>query len=148
MTARFFIRPRGPRPDFRLVITFLWSDMRNVDSDGDSHNPASRQWTWLYLKDRVASSSSVDVSAVSTDPLLLAVESEDAALAARVAIFLARETSGEVGLDSASFGPIDLLQPHVGRDFDLFAAFARADQSVWRASTEQHPYPNMDPKKS
>jgi hypothetical protein len=138
----------GPRPDFRLVITFLWSDMRNVDSDGDSHNPASQTWTWLYLKDRVSPSSPVDVSTVSTDPLLLAVESEDAALAARVAIFLARETSGEVGLDSTAFGSIDLLRPHVGQDFDLLAAFARADQSVWRAATEQHPYPNLDPTRS
>ena len=71
MTARIFIRPKGPRPDFRLVITFLWSDMRNVDSDGDSDNPASTTWTWLYVKDRVCPTSTVETSAVSTDPLVL-----------------------------------------------------------------------------
>ena len=143
MTARIFIRPKGLRPDFRLVITFLWSDMRNVDSDGDSHNPASRTWTWLYVKDRVCPTSAVETSAVSTDPLVLVVESDDSALAARVAMFLARETAGDVGWDGVSFGSADSLAPHLGKDFDLPAAFARADQSVWRTATEQDPYPNL-----
>ena len=44
---RFFVQPEGPRPDFRLVITFLGGDSHNVDTDGNSHNPASRDWTCL-----------------------------------------------------------------------------------------------------
>ena len=39
MKTRFHVRPTGPRPDFRLVIAFLWAEMHNVDSDGNRTIP-------------------------------------------------------------------------------------------------------------
>src|SRR5215213_7425264 len=94
--AQFFIRPRGPRPDFRLVITFLWGDFHNVDTDGNSHNPASHDWTELYCTNREAARERVDVFPAQDDPLTLRVRSEVPELAARVAYFLAAETNSMV----------------------------------------------------
>ena len=141
--TRLFVRPSGARPDFRLVITFLWSEMHNVDSEGDSHNPASREWTWLYLQDRARPENIVEVHAVELEPLVLAIDSEQAVLAARVAFFLARETNGEVASETAVFTSADSLLPRLGIDFDVIEALRRADQSVWRSATEENPYPNL-----
>ena len=143
MKTRLFVRPAGPRPDFRLVITFLWSEMHNVDSEGDSHSPASRNWTWLYLQDRAQLKSIVEVHPLELDPLVLAIDSEQIALAARVALFLARETAGEVAAQPGVFSSPDSLIPLLGVDFDLAEALRRADQSVWRSATEENPYPNL-----
>ncbi|MCA9217630.1 MAG: hypothetical protein KDB27_31390 [Planctomycetales bacterium] len=41
------------RPDFRLVITFLWHDLFDVDTEGNSHNPASQHgqnFTFVIVK--------------------------------------------------------------------------------------------------
>lgn len=143
MTPRLFVRPAGPRPDFRVVITFLWSEMHNVDSEGNSHNPASREWTWLYLRDRAEPKKLVEVHQVQEDPLVLAIDSDQAALAARVAFFLARETGGEVAFGTGVFTSADSLLPLLGADFDLTEALQRADDSVWRSATEDNPYPNL-----
>ncbi len=117
--------------------------MHNVDSEGDSYNPASREWTWLYLQDREQLTSIVDVHSVGPEPLVLAVDSEQPGLAARVAYFLARETQGEVGTEPGVFGSADSLLSLLGADFDLPAALRRADASVWRLATEANPYPNL-----
>jgi len=143
MTTRLFVRPVELRPDFRLVITFLWSENHDVDSDGDSHNPASRSWTWLYLQDRAHPESIVEVHTVDLDPLILAVDSEQPTLAARVAFFLAHETHGEVSSETGVFGSPDSLLPRLGVDFDLAEALKRAHESVWRTATEENPYPNL-----
>ena len=143
MKTRLFVRPAGPRPDFRLVITFLWSEMHNVDSEGNSHNPASREWTWLYLRDRADPEDVVEVHPVDLDPLVLAIDSEKAALAARVAFFLAREAHGDVASEPGAFASANSLLPHLGVDFDLAEALRRADASVWRSATEENPYPNL-----
>jgi hypothetical protein len=128
------------------VITLLWSEMHNVDSDGDSHNPASREWTWLYLKDRAHPQDIVEIHPVELEPLLLAVDSEQPTLAARVAFFLAREANGEVAIEPGAFSSPDSLLPHLGVDFDHAEACRRADRSVWRSATEENPYPNLSVK--
>ena len=143
MKVLFRVKPAGPRPDYRLVATFLWSDMHNVDSDGDSYNPASTEWTELYLANREVLSEVVDVHPLQANPLILAVESESEPLAARVAYFLARETNGEVGDREGPYLPYDRLRPLLGADFDLSAALGRADGSVWRKATLENPYPNL-----
>jgi hypothetical protein len=142
MKALFRVKPAGPRPDFRLVVSFLWSDMHNVDSDGDSYNPASRDWMELYLKNREVPSEVVSVHPLEMDPLILAVESESEALAARTAFFLARETDGEVADGEGKFGRYTTLESRVGAEFDHEAALRRADASVWRKATLENPYPN------
>jgi hypothetical protein len=143
MKTAFQVRPAGPRPDFRLVVSFLWSEMHDVDSDGNSFNPASRDWTELYLANREMPSEVVDVYPLHANPLILVVESTSASLAARTAFFLARETHGEVAGQEGRYGPYESLRSLLGEDFDLAAALDRADTSVWRRATLEHPYPNL-----
>jgi hypothetical protein len=143
MTTKLFVKPSGLRPDSRLVISFLWKDLHNVDSDGDSYNPASRTWTELYLANRECSSEVVDVAPVQADPLVLKIQSESQVLAHRVAYFLTRETAGEVGPTIGTSIPLEELATQLGADFDLDCALRRADHSIWRSATEANPYPNL-----
>ena len=39
--TQFYVNAEHDRPDFRPVITYLWHDILNVDTDGDSFDPAS-----------------------------------------------------------------------------------------------------------
>jgi hypothetical protein len=141
--ARVFLQPRGPRPDFRLVISFLWGDLHNVDTEGNSYNPANRDWTELYCQNRENELETFHVGAVSQAPLTLAVESDLPELAARVAYFLATETWAAVASDPSGpwHGPA-LLRKSLG-SFDLAAAELRAQKSVWREATLEDPYPNL-----
>jgi hypothetical protein len=135
-----------PRPDFRLVIAFLWGDGHNVDSDGNSYNPASREWTELYLSDRETTEPPVTVSPDQDSPLVLSVESDSTTLAARVAFFLASATHGRVAVDAEQpFTAPDVLIPHLGDDFDADAAFRRVAESPVNRATLENPYPNLTP---
>lgn len=147
MKTTFHVKPAGPRPDFRLVITFLWSDSHNVDSDGDASNPASRDWTELYLMNREETAEEVEVYPSQATPLILAVDSDREYLSARVAYFLARETRGEVAMESGGYLSPDVLVSRLGAGFDLAAALQRADDSVWRRSTLDSPYPGRAPRR-
>ena len=142
--ARFYIRPSNPRPDFRLVISFLWRDFHNVDTDGNSHNPASRDWTELYCQNRENEEEFFEVYAVQASPLVLQVESEQRWLAARVAYFLAVETGS--GFSIHSTGPFrdPVALRELSADFDWGAAEQRAAASCWRRSTLENPYPNLE----
>jgi hypothetical protein len=137
------VKPGGPRPDFRLVVSFLWSDIHDVDSEGNSVSPASKDWTELYLANREIPSEVVDVYPLQLTPLILAVASESATLASRTAYFLARETHGEIAEREGQYGPYEALRPRLGDDFDLDAALRRADASVWRKATIENPYSNL-----
>ncbi len=141
--ARVFLQPRGPRPDFRLVITFLWGDFHNVDTDGNSYNPASRDWTELYCQNRGNEAETFDVAPTSESPLTLEVESDLPELAARVAYFLATETSAVVACDlSGPWQEPASLRKSLG-SFDLAAVELRAHKSIWREATLDDPYPNL-----
>ncbi len=137
----FFVQPKTSRPDFRLVISFLWDDLHDVDTEGDSDNPASRSWTELYCLNRDLPEEAFDVKPVAGDPLTLSIQSEIPDLAARVAYFLASETGSMVA--SSISGPWydpGWLGDKVG-SFDLAKARERASRSRWRRSTLANPYP-------
>ncbi len=137
----FFIKPLTLRPDFRLVITFLWSDLHNVDTEGNSSNPASQEWTELYVMNRENEHEVFNVDPVAEQPLTLRICSDLHELAARVAYFLATETQSQVAVSEA--GPWhdpEWLNDQVG-DFDLAEATRRADRSRWRRATIENPYP-------
>ena len=141
--ARVFLQPRGPRPDFRLVISFLWGDSQDVDTEGDSYNPASRDWTELYCQNRENKREIFDVLPASQTPLTLEVQSDLPELAARVAYFLATETNAVVASDlSGPWLEPASLKESVG-SFDLAAAELRAQNSIWRGATLDDPYPNL-----
>ena len=139
----FFVTTPNPRPDFRLVLTFLWSDDRDCDTDGNSSSPASREWTELYCRNRENPTEVFDVSPVSPEPLVLLIESPHEWLAARVACFLAMECVGSVAdkPDGVYSGPGELISK-VG-EFDLEAAYERVRQSAFRDATLEDPYPNI-----
>ena len=80
-----FIKPAGDRPDFRVVLAFLWGDDHNCDTDGDSDNPASREWTCLYASSRERPGEVVDIFPQQKQPLVLGVESPIESLAAGAA---------------------------------------------------------------
>jgi hypothetical protein len=139
----FFVKPTSLRPDYRLVLTFLWGDDRDCDTDGNSRNPASREWTELYCRNREKPAEVFDVSPVNQEPLVLEVESPHEWLAARVGYFLAVESAGLVAdkPDGHYAGP-DVLISKVG-EFDLEAAKERVRQSMFQSATLEDPYPNL-----
>lgn len=142
---KFYVTAPNPRPDFRLVIAFLWRDGQNVDTDGDCDYPASHDWTWLYVANREEPAEpSVSVSSDGQLPLLLVIESESENLAARLAYFLAVSTGGGVSLGyDGDFASPEHLLSRVG-DFDIGAAMQRAAASPFSRATREHPYPNLD----
>jgi hypothetical protein len=125
----------APRPDFRLIIAFLWSDDHNVDTDGDAKNPASRAWTEFYCRDRARPSDRFTVDVFRDEQPQIIVKSPNEKLAARVTLFLTAELGVESGLSRAE------LTSLCGDEFDVDAAFERARQSRWRRATEAQPYP-------
>ena len=141
----YFITAPRERPDFRLVIAFLWHDEQNVDTEGNSDHPASRTWTELYVRNREREGEVVTVSPHGESPLVLSVQSELRHLAARVALFLATHCGGGVSADSTGeFLQPDTLLQRVGADFDTSAAFRRVANSPFSRSSLDNPYPNLD----
>lgn len=137
----FFIQPQTPRPDFRLVISFLWDASAEVDTEGDANNPASREWTELYAAHRERPQEVFDVEPVAAQPLVLRIGSKLSELAARVAYFLAIETKSLVA--SNQTGPWhdpSWLTAKVGA-FSLTEATERAAHSRWRQATLDNPHP-------
>lgn len=143
---KFYISIYKQRPDFRLVIAFLWHDGQNVDTEGDSYNPASRDWTELYIKNREQPDEIVNISPHRSSPLILIVESNLEYLAARVAYFLAVVTDGRVATDqNGEFAPSEILLSRIG-DFDVDAALQRVAKSPFSSPTRDNPYPNLETK--
>ena len=135
----YFVKPGGPRPAFTVVIAFLWSDGHNVDTEGNSYDPASRSWTELYIGNRECEEEFVEVFPQDEDaPLLvLCVTSDHDEIAARVAWFLTTETAGTVAETPAGpFQSADVLIPRLGAGFDLQAAIRRARESPLASPTQ------------
>ena len=141
---QYFVKAERERPDFRLVIAYLWHDLFNVDTEGDSHNPASRTWTQLYICNRQDDSEVVDVTPANETPLVLRIESQKRYLAARTAYFLADYMSAPVA--ESEGGPYlepESIQDAIGRDFDVAKAKRRVQSSPFVRSTLDDPYPNL-----
>jgi hypothetical protein len=132
----------GDLPDFRLFSVYLWGEDHSYDSDGDSYNPASRTWTALYMGSREVSEN-FEMVQTEEHSAIFEVTSSDEFMVNRAALFLAKETNGQIA------GPDDLLHSYhfltdkLG-DFDLRQALERAEKSVWRKSTLDNPYPNLN----
>jgi len=143
--TNYFVRPGGDRPEFWLVITFLWGDDEDVDTDGDSDTPASCKWTELWIERRSGDRESVDVSPSGRRPLILLVKSETPDLAARVAFFLATATRGKVAeQETGPFKVPEELLSKMGRDFDVEAALQRVLRSRFIRATDENPFPRAE----
>ncbi len=142
---KIFVRVNGPRPDFRLVLAFVWGDI-DTDTDGDSRNPASNDWTQLSAQSRVHQDEFFTIDPVSNDPLVLEVESNHEWLVRVVAYLLVETTRGEVSVQP--MGPFEPVSSLLGKleDFDLKAAWKRYDSSPFQRSTLDNPYPNLKSK--
>lgn len=139
----FFVKPTSLRPEFGLVLTFLWYDDCNCDTDGDSWTPASRDWTELYCCNRENEAEVFSVSPVDQESLVLAVESPHEWLAARVAYFLAVESAGLVAdKPDGHYAAPDKLISKVG-EFNIEAGKERVRKSVFRGATLEDPYANV-----
>ena len=143
----FFVRPTTLRPDCRLVITFLWGDLTNCETDGNACNPASRDWTELYCQNRERPEEVFDITPRQHEPLLLSVQSPLNWLAARAAYFLAEDSQGDVSEQpSGPYTGPDCLARHMG-EFDLEAARERVRQRHFQGATLENPYPNLKKQK-
>lgn len=120
----------------------MWGDFHNVDSDGDATNPASKQWTWLYIQNRANPAETVDIE-VAEAPTSFRITADLPWLAAATAYFLASEFDARVRAEEQP-GWVDprAIIDHVAQ-FDLEAAIVRARDSVWRKATLANPYPNL-----
>ena len=144
--ANIYLNAEKARPDFRQVYAFLYSAFHDVDTDGDSFNPASRTWTRLWICNREKNSEWVRIFPVSESPLILEIESDLEFLAARTAYYLA--TYMQSGVSLASDGPFvdpSSLSNMMGDDFDSKSASRRAAETPFAQSTLENPYPNLPP---
>jgi len=141
---KLFLKTSGNRPDFRLVKTWLWDEAHKTDSEGNSYNPASQEWTDLYLGSRENANESIEIFPVTEDPLILQISGSTKEMAARVAYFLLHETAGQLFEDETLSGNIKLedLKIQLG-NFDIEKATKRTTESVWRKSSLDNPYPNL-----
>lgn len=145
--TQFMLIPNGNRPDFRVIISFLWSDNFNCDSEGNSQNPASREWTELYLANRENKNEYIEISEIDVDPLTFQILSSSPILAAAVTYFLLHETNGawSKNLEDGFQTSDECLISIIGDRFDLKKGISRSSQSIWRKSTLDNPYPNLKP---
>jgi hypothetical protein len=95
MGKRITVRIGGPRPPYDKLAKYLWGAV-DFDSDGDSVEPGSTNWTELTLINRQDETQRIDVDPISESPLLLEIRSESEELAARTARFLADQTHGHI----------------------------------------------------
>ncbi len=136
MNHRIEVQINSERPDFRLFWIFLWGENHNIDSDGDSWNPASREWSELYMSSREIDNETFDIGKINDDPLVFEVLSNNRDILNRITYFLKRETKG-ITKDTD-----ETLIQNMGKGFNLEEALERADKSIWRESSLDNPYPN------
>ncbi|MBA3469399.1 MAG: hypothetical protein H0T53_07105 [Herpetosiphonaceae bacterium] len=140
----FYVQAPNERPDCRLVKAFLWGDTRNVDADGNSHNPASRAWTELMFDPRDTHGQRFDIVAHQSEPLILKVMADNPTLAAQVAYFLGHTTDGAVARHpDGPYLPPSAIGGQLGADFNLAAGLERVEQSPFTRATLANPYPNL-----
>jgi hypothetical protein len=141
----WYVRPTGPRPDFRLVLAFVWGDAADCDTDGNARHPSDREWTELYAQNRSRPGEVFDVIEAGKNPLVLAVESPIEWLAAAVAHLLAESSAGSVSNNPVGpFTPANSALAYVG-DFDVKGAWSRYRVSPFQRSSADDPYPNRNP---
>ena len=66
MSTKYFIVTDKARPDFRLLVSFLWGDEHDVDTDGDAKHPASTDWTDLYCANRQNATETFEVTVIQS----------------------------------------------------------------------------------
>lgn len=125
------------RPDFRAFIDLLYGHGRNVDTDGDADSVSSREWTWLYLKDRQSADPAVTISADKQNPATFQVQSASPRLEELTALYLFRHCGRSLRTDEQPLhdAEVEELERRYG------AELQRASSSIWHQSTLNNPFP-------
>ena len=132
------VRVTGARPDFRVFIGLLYSDLHNVDTDGDSYVVHTRAWTKLYLRDREGGDPFVWIGP-DAEAGYFEIESASARLEQLAALYL-HEYCGdrlEANGRALSADEIAALAGRYARELE------RGRASIWHQSSDALPYPNQ-----
>ena len=139
----FTVRVNKPRPDFRVFIDLLYGHDHNVDIDGDSFRPESREWRQLYIKDRESDEPSVEILALSkcsqNDQLEFEIISESERLEELSAIYLYKYCGQFISKSHTPLNDeeINFLINQYSININV------ANSSLWHQSSESNPYPNI-----
>ena len=128
------------RPDFRVFIDLLYSQEHNVDTDGDAIPVNSRNWTYLYIKDRMSDDPSVEIVAQHNDLSTFEVKSKSKKLAELTAIYLFDSCGSAIEYDGKPLDKTVIDELHREYDKEL----TKAQNSIWHRSTDKTPYPNLE----
>jgi len=136
--------PRKRRPDFRLLMTWLWSDSENIESDGNYRNPPSKEWTGPYIRHRRDNNFYFESNPVADDPLVLEIKSTNKLMLNKVGYFMQERTDGEL---SESFDCKRSLSKNFIREliqsFSVDDANDRVASSRYIHTTKDDPYPKL-----
>jgi hypothetical protein len=99
--VKLYLLSPGERPPFGELAEHLWPGC-DFDSDGNSLEPQSTNWTELTLQLRPRYSERVDVDPVSESPLILAIRSATPTLAMSAAAFLQLKSGGRISTQWSS----------------------------------------------
>lgn len=142
---KFYLKITNLRPDYRVMISLLWGDFEEVDTDGEGVNPAERDWTDLSVIRRSDDAQRIDIISVHREPLVLEISSPHPAIPPVIAYFLVHETGAS--WSTTPNGPyirdVKLLEKRANHNFNLKAGMERAQSSIWRMSSLDNPYPNQ-----
>ncbi|SRR5258706_5338075 len=128
-------------PDFRLIPVFLWGEDHSFDSDGDSYNPASRNWTWLHMHSRELANTPFEIEQSENDLSMYIIRSDNKEICSRIAFFLSTETNGKILSQDGQWNHPNYIMNDLGSDFNLAFALERSSKSCIRKSTLENPYP-------
>ena len=138
----YTVKVKRERPDFRVFIELLYGFDRNVDTDGNAYPVNSRVWSSLYIRDRESDDPPVTINAHKEVADLYEVKSEKIELMEMAALYL-YHYCGEI----ISFFDKPLDTETIQRASDKYAVeLERAKSSIWHQSTEDFPYPNVEPR--
>lgn len=144
MNYKLYINTTALRPDFRLVCHWVSKDIHNLDTDGDSLNPASREWTFLYLANRENKNEYATISQDEEKVDVYLIESSTEEFGYLLTYFLAEEMNAIVSLNDDFANLIEQkdLKAKLSK-YNLEEALNRTNNSIWRQSTLENPYPNL-----
>lgn len=119
-------------------------DIHNLDTDGDSLNPASREWTFLYLANRENKNEYATISQDEEKVDVYLIESSTEEFGYLLTYFLAEEMNAIVSLNDDFANLIEQkdLKAKLSK-YNLEEALNRTKNSIWRQSTLENPYPNL-----
>jgi hypothetical protein len=143
--TRFYLLGTGARPDFRLLVTFVWGGIEGVETNGDADNPASRSWTWLVARTKSKPLQELEVDKASDEPNSLVVSGNSAEVAARAAYFLALEMGANVRVGSPRGAMVTMRElEQIAGSSSIRGGLETCAVSIWRKSSPANPYPNLE----